>query len=537
MSKKRPSSEQVASLIATPLFRRDQKNGSGAATPSTDPITSTPMRMDVDQIRRYDHDPRRNRNSKYAEIKASILAAGDQEDPLESPLVVTKRPGDPDPRYMVSAGGNTRLCILQELWQETGNERFKQTWVIFKPWGSECRTLLSHLKENDLRGDLIFIDRAMAIRHVRDLIREEQEREKLSQRELAEALDCQGYRVSQSLIVWYDYAVDVLYSLIPTALDSGMGRPQVERLRGLHNAFRDVCQAFGLGDDVDGVFAAVVSRNDQIDIDLDHIRRELESEISVSADCDIGRASLALGAALDGGEILVPDNDSEDDLDFLDAPPSAESLDAEGGLDGPGYAGSAGETSTQESSDNTVDDDGPELLSFGTEDDLPGQPSTTTFQASHDEHGASVAETPASSSVSEPSSRSTVASETTPDLADLRAHAWDLAAAIAADAGLSEPLSLPESGFGFVVLPEPADGHAACVWWQLANLAGQHPNQTALADHLPPDWLDHVPTFNPFHLASELYLHWSDTQWHAFTKLVALVRSIHTVTEGAPWMS
>src|SRR5690606_2403272 len=171
--KKRPSSEQVASLIATPLFRRDQRNrenGDGVATPSTAPITSTPMRMDVDQIRRYDHDPRRNRNSKYAEIKASILAAGDQEDPLESPLVVTKRPGDPDPRYMVSAGGNTRLCILQELWKETGNERFKQTWVIFKPWDSECRTLLSHLKENDLRGDLIFIDRALAIRNVRDLI-------------------------------------------------------------------------------------------------------------------------------------------------------------------------------------------------------------------------------------------------------------------------------------------------------------------------------------------------------------------------------
>ncbi|KAF0801886.1 ParB family protein [Alloalcanivorax xenomutans] len=531
MSKKRPSSEQVASLIATPLFRRDQRNrenGDGVATPSTDPITSTPMRMDVDQIRRYDHDPRRNRNSKYAEIKASILAAGDQEDPLESPLVVTKRPGDPDPRYMVSAGGNTRLCILQELWKETGNERFKQTWVIFKPWDSECRTLLSHLKENDLRGDLIFIDRALAIRNVRELILEEQDREKLSQREFAEVLDSQGYRVSQSLIVWYDYAVDVLYPLLPSALDNGMGRPQVERLRGLHNAFRDVCQAFGLGEDIEGLFGAVVSRNDQSDIDLDHIRRELESEISVSADCDIGRASLALGAALDGGEILVPNNDAEDDLDFLDATAGS------GNLDDYGYADNAGEASTQENSDDTESDDGHERLSFGVDDDLPGQAPTTTSQ---DEDRVPVTETPASSSVSESSSRSTVASETTPDLADLRSQAWDLAAAIAAEAGLSEPLSLPESGFGFVLLPEPADGHAACVWWQLANLAGQHPNQAALADHLPPDWLDHVPTFNPFHLASELYLHWSDAQWRAFTKLVALIRSIHSVTEGDPWIS
>lgn len=530
MSKKRPSSEHVVSLIATPLFRRDQRdqeNRGGAATPSTDPITSTPMRMDVDQIRRYDHDPRRNRNSKYAEIKASILAAGDQEDPLESPLVVTKRPGDPDPRYMVSAGGNTRLCILQELWKETGNERFKQTWVIFKPWDSECRTLLSHLKENDLRGDLVFIDRAMAIRNVRDLIQEELEKDSLSQRELVEELKQRGYQVGKTTLVWYDYAVDVLYSLIPAALDSGMGRPQVERLRGLHNAFRDVCQAFGLGEDVEGLFAAVVSRNDQIDIDLDQIRRDLESEISVSADCDIGRASLALGAALDGGEILVPDNDTEDDLDFLDATAGS------GSLDDYGYAGNAGEAPTQENSDDTESDDGHALLSFGVDDDLPGQAPTTTSQ---DEDRVPVTETPSSSSVSITSSSPTEESAAT-DLADLRAQAWDLAAAIAADANLSEPLSLPESGFGFAVLPEPADGHAACVWWQLANLAGQHPNQTALADHLPPDWVDHVPTFNPFHLASELYLRWSDTQWHVFTKLVALVRSIHSVTEGEPWIS
>ncbi|MCE7509618.1 ParB family protein [Alloalcanivorax xenomutans] len=527
MSKKRPSSEHVASLIATPLFRRDQRdqeNRGGAATPSTDPITSTPMRIDVDQIRRYDHDPRRNRNSKYAEIKASILAAGDQEDPLESPLVVTKRPGDPDPRYIVSAGGNTRLCILQELWQETGNERFKQTWVIFKPWGSECRTLLSHLKENDLRGDLIFIDRALAIRNVRDLILEERDQKDttLSLRAFSDLLREQGYAVSTALLSWYNYAADVLYSLIPAALDSGMGRPQVERLRGLHNAFRDVCQAFGLGDDVDGVFATVVSRNDQIDIDLDHIRRELESEISVSADCDIGRASLALGAALDGGEILVPDDDTEDDLDFLDATP-----------------GTVGEASTQENSDDWEDDDSPELPSFGTEDDLPGQPSTTASQTSQDEDRVPVTETPASSSVSVTSSSPTNPTEESAatDPADLRAQAWDLAAAIAADAGLSEPLSLPESGFGFVLLPEPADGHAACVWWQLAGLAGQHPNQTALADHLPQDWVDHVPTFNPFHLGTELYLRWSDTQWRTFTELVARVRSIHSVTEGKPWTS
>src|SRR5690606_16141121 len=142
-----------------------------------------------------------------------------------------------------------------------------------------------------------------------------------------------------------------------------------------------------------------------------------------------------LGAALDGGKILVPDDDTEDDLDFLDATPGRGSLDTEGDLDGPGYADNLGEAPAQESSDDWEDDDSPELLSFGTEDDLPGQPSTTASQTSQDEDRVPVTETPASSSVSVTSSSPTSPTEESAatDLADLRAQAWDLAAAIAAD--------------------------------------------------------------------------------------------------------
>jgi len=41
---------------------------------------------------------------------------------LDNPPVLTRRPGDE--KYMLASGGNTRLAILNELWQETQDERY-----------------------------------------------------------------------------------------------------------------------------------------------------------------------------------------------------------------------------------------------------------------------------------------------------------------------------------------------------------------------------------------------------------------------------
>jgi hypothetical protein len=73
--------------------------------------------LDVARIHPYEHNPRRAPNTEYDRIKASIRADG-----LSQPLVVTQRPGETD--YIVHAGGNTRLRILKELFEETGDRRF-----------------------------------------------------------------------------------------------------------------------------------------------------------------------------------------------------------------------------------------------------------------------------------------------------------------------------------------------------------------------------------------------------------------------------
>ncbi|MEW8042605.1 MAG: ParB N-terminal domain-containing protein, partial [Candidatus Thiodiazotropha endolucinida] len=88
---------------------------------------STAILLDVRRIMPYERNPRHGENPEYDRIKVSIRANG-----LDQPLVITQRPGTTD--YIVHLGGNTRLLILKELYEETGDDRFSQVQCIFKPW-------------------------------------------------------------------------------------------------------------------------------------------------------------------------------------------------------------------------------------------------------------------------------------------------------------------------------------------------------------------------------------------------------------------
>lgn len=83
----------------------------------SDPIVDTPMVLTLDQLKPYDHNPRLNRNPRYDDLRASIQSRG-----LDAPPPVTRRVGDE--HFIIRNGGNTRLAILNELWRETGDERF-----------------------------------------------------------------------------------------------------------------------------------------------------------------------------------------------------------------------------------------------------------------------------------------------------------------------------------------------------------------------------------------------------------------------------
>ncbi|GAD24676.1 ParB family protein [Acidovorax sp. MR-S7] len=220
------TSQQMAGKLLAAGFER-----SGPSTSAlSDPIADTPMVVTLDQLRPYDHDPRKKRNPAYEDIKASIRERG-----LDAAPAITRRPGED--HYIIRNGGNTRLAILRELWSETKDERFFRISCLFRPWPSrgEVVMLTGHLAENELRGGLTFIERALGVEKAREFY-EQESGAALSQSELARRLAADGFPVQQSHISRMNDAVRYLLPAIPTVLYGGLGRHQVERLSVMRKA-------------------------------------------------------------------------------------------------------------------------------------------------------------------------------------------------------------------------------------------------------------------------------------------------------------
>ena len=238
--------DMAANLLASGF----ERNGPSVAALS-DPIADTPMVVTLDQLRPYDHDPRVTRNPAYEDIKASIRERG-----LDAPPAITRRPGEP--HYIIRNGGNTRLAILRELWSETKDEQFFRIPCLFRPWPQrgEVVMLTGHLAENELRGGLSFIERALGVEKAREFY-EQESGQALSQSELARRLTADGFPLPQSHISRMQDAVHYLLPAIPTLLYGGLGRHQVERLAVLRKACERTWERRALGRNLSMDFATL----------------------------------------------------------------------------------------------------------------------------------------------------------------------------------------------------------------------------------------------------------------------------------------
>ncbi|MCL2872304.1 MAG: ParB N-terminal domain-containing protein [Betaproteobacteria bacterium] len=206
----------------------------------SDPIADTAMVVTLDQLRAYENNPRTTRNPAFDEIKESIRSRG-----LDQPPPITKRPGESF--YIIRNGGNTRLQILQELWKETRDERFYRIHCLFKPWQSEASVLVGHLAENEVRGNLSFIEKAVGIKRLKDMYEANGEGKSLSLRNLSERLKGDGLPVSKTLLGGMLDCVEALLPAIPEILYRGLGKHQVEKLLSLRSGLQEVYKSHGNG--------------------------------------------------------------------------------------------------------------------------------------------------------------------------------------------------------------------------------------------------------------------------------------------------
>ncbi|TEO18993.1 hypothetical protein IPC129_02235 [Pseudomonas aeruginosa] len=252
--------EMTSQDMAGKLLAAGFERSGPSATALSDPIADTPMVVTLDQLRPYDHDPRKKRNAAYDEIKASVRERG-----LDAAPAITRRPGEN--HYIIRNGGNTRLAILRELWSETKDERYFRISCLFRPWPArgEIVALTGHLAENELRGGLTFIERALGVEKAREFY-ELESGATLSQSELARRLGADGYPVQQSHISRMADAVRYLLPAIPTVLYGGLGRHQVERLSVMRKACERTWEHHSKGRslplDFDSFFQEVLSQFD-----------------------------------------------------------------------------------------------------------------------------------------------------------------------------------------------------------------------------------------------------------------------------------
>jgi ParB family protein of integrating conjugative element (PFGI_1 class) len=285
--------------MAAKLLASGFERSSPSAAALTDPIADTPMFVTLDQLRPYDHDPRVTRNPAYEDIKASIRERG-----LDAPPAITRRPGDP--HYIIRNGGNTRLAILRELWSDTKDEQFFRIPCLFRPWPQrgEVVMLTGHLAENELRGGLSFIERALGVEKAREFY-EQESGQGVSQSELARRLKADGFPLPQSHVSRMQDAVHYLLPAIPNLLYGGLGRHQVERLAVLRKACERTWErralARNLSVDFSTLFQDVLA---QFDAQPDNFSpQRVQDEL-------VGQMAELLGADYDTLSLEIDDSES-----------------------------------------------------------------------------------------------------------------------------------------------------------------------------------------------------------------------------------
>ncbi len=192
-------------LVAESLQVGNPGNNARGLADQTEPRAECQIELMVDEIRPYEHNPRRAENAKFDDIKESIRTSG-----LRSPLTVTRRPGES--HFIGEAGGNTRLLALRQLWAETRDPRYQKLVVLFRPWRSESHVLTAHLIENEQRGEMTFWDKASGIVALKSRLETELGRT-LTLRPLEDALHAQGLSVNTATLGLYLYATERLRTL------------------------------------------------------------------------------------------------------------------------------------------------------------------------------------------------------------------------------------------------------------------------------------------------------------------------------------
>jgi ParB family protein of integrating conjugative element (PFGI_1 class) len=156
MQSKLPPSFKAGKLSREEVRARLRVADQPKASMSEEDPVGAQFILNVMEIRTYDKNPRQAVYEDYPELKESIRRQG-----FHGAFPVTRRPEEK--AYMLAQGYNQRLRAVQELWQETGEAKYRNMPVVYVAWTTESDNQARHLSENLTRSDMTFWDKATGL--------------------------------------------------------------------------------------------------------------------------------------------------------------------------------------------------------------------------------------------------------------------------------------------------------------------------------------------------------------------------------------
>lgn len=501
---KRPSGDDIRGRLL-------EGNFGAFGTPSlapSDPISVTQMVLKLSEIKPYDKNPRRIINPKYREIKDSIR----NQRGLSIALGITRRPGEE--YYMVQSGGNTRLRVLKELYQETRDEAFNTVHCLFYPWVSESSVLTAHFIENELRGTMEIVDKAYGIQ----MLRAELEQElgnKISDREFVRRLTEKGFKLSNRQARRLAYVLE-LDQIIPIAIREGMTSRDIDIIKNTEQAYSQFCE--GKTNQFAILFAKTMSERDGEYFDLNRVRTVLERELGDLLKIPYNRIALDIEAILQQQAI-----NRRNDMSLLTEPMEPE----EGGMI---------------ATSSTL---GFYTLTQDFDTGIPAyQIDNESTPVKHEQPVPLATSRRSTGTTSTPPVARQVVSPVAPtaisDLVTLQQQNYELAKQIARTAALENVVIQRSEGVGFEL--EQTDRANATVlqwgvWWLLQGLALSYrevlPNCLRVPEQPLIDVMGKPVSWSvvPYRLINDPTL-LSDQAWQAIVKLIDNCRNIRRQAEG-----
>ena len=205
------------------------------------------LTVTIDRVGLFERNSRLLENEAYADLRGSLVATRG----CARILPVTRRPASD--ALVLSAGNNTTVAVLRELYETTGDPAFGTVQVQLTAYEGELSLLDAHDRENGARGRLSFGERA--VEKYRKWLLWFDEEEQVGRTPTISSFvrrdnEACGSNISRNDFRLYKFFAEQLAPYVPFHLvHVAFGRVAVRELRSLFNAGFTVWQHHALGSD------------------------------------------------------------------------------------------------------------------------------------------------------------------------------------------------------------------------------------------------------------------------------------------------